>query len=85
MPRIKPEDKTPIEAISIRLRSDLIDKLHAYAKFLNDSSLNYIVSTVLNETIDNDKDFTKWFLENADSLSRELPKRGRPKTQLSAA
>lgn len=88
MPRIKPEDKTPIEVLSVRLRSDIITKVHAYAKFLNDSSTSYVVSAALSETFDSDKDFAKWLAENPNVLTvckRPTPKRGRPGTQLSVA
>lgn len=88
MPKIKPEDKTPLEVLSVRLRADLISKVHAYAKFLDDSSPSYVVSSVLSETLDSDKDFAKWLSDNPDELTackRAAPKRGRPSTQFAPA
>lgn len=85
MPRIKPEDRTPVEAITIRLRRDLIDRLSAYATFLEDSSLNYVVSTVLAEALDGDREFAKWLADHPDALRRHSIRRGRSKAQSVAA
>ena len=49
MPRIQPQDKTPFDTVQFRMRKDIVAKLYAYAKFLNDSSPSYVVSAALKE------------------------------------
>lgn len=81
MPKIQPQDKTPFDTVQFRMRKDIVAKLYAYAKFLNDSSPSYVVSAALKEVFDGDKDFQKWLAERPEMLEMPLNiavRRGRP-------
>jgi hypothetical protein len=82
MPKIQPQDKTPFETVQFRMRKDIVAKLYAYAKFLNDSSPSYVVSAALKEVFDADKEYQKWLSEKPEALEMvaNVPvRRGRPK------
>ncbi|MGH9437707.1 MAG: hypothetical protein ACRD22_07385 [Terriglobia bacterium] len=82
MPRIQPQDKTPFESIQFRMRKDIVAKLYAYAKFLNDSSPSYVVSAALKEVFEADKEYQKWLADHPEVLQAptNIPaRRGRPK------
>jgi hypothetical protein len=82
MPRIQPQDKTPFDTVQFRMRKDIVAKLYAYAKFLNDSSPSYVVSAALKEVFEGDKEYQKWISERPEMLDAALnipSRRGRPK------
>lgn len=82
MPRIQPQGKTPFESVQFRMRKDIVAKLYAYAKFLNDSSPSYVVSAALKEVFEADKDYQKWLSERPEMLEAAInipSRRGRPK------
>ena len=81
MPRIQLQDKTPFDTVQFRMWKDIVAKLYAYAKFLNDSSPSYVVSAALKDIFDADKEYQKWLAERPEVL--EMPpnisvRRGRP-------
>jgi hypothetical protein len=81
MPKIQPQDKTPFETVQFRMRKDIVVKLYAYAKFLNDSSPSYVVSAALKDVFDADKEYQKWLTERPEVLEAPLSiqvRRGRP-------
>jgi len=82
MPRIKPEDKTPIVSVTFKLREDLERKVNVYAKFLDDSSPSYVVAAVLGDAIDADREFQKYLAAHPDALNAAVRDksagRGRP-------
>ena len=82
MPRIKPEDKTPIVSVTFKLREDLERKIKVYARFLDDSSPSYVIATVIADALDSDKEFQKYLAEHPDALSSvakdKFSGRGRP-------
>jgi hypothetical protein len=81
MPRIQPQDKTPFETVQFRMRKDIVAKLYAYAKFLNDSSPSYVVSAALKDVFDADKEYQKWLTERPEVLEAPVSiqvRRGRP-------
>jgi hypothetical protein len=89
MPRIKPEDKTPIVNVTLKLRADLAQRLAAYAKFLDDSSVHYIAAAALSDVLDGDKEFQKFLAASPDVLSeiaaaQNGKRRGRPSRQKAA-
>jgi hypothetical protein len=82
MPRIQPQDKTPFDTVQFRMRKDIVAKLYAYAKFLNDSSPSYVVSAALKEVFEADKEYQKWISERPEMLEAGInnpSRRGRPK------
>jgi hypothetical protein len=82
MPRIKPEDKTPIVSVTFKLREDLERKVNVYAKFLDDSSPSYVVAAVVSDAIDGDKEFQKYLTAHPDAMNAAVKERtvgrGRP-------
>jgi len=81
MPRIKPEDKTPAVPLTLKLRLDLERKISAYAKFLEDSSVSYVVAAIVENALEGDKDFQKYLSDNPEMLTAGTEKavrRGRP-------
>lgn len=59
MPLIQPEKKTSNEQLSVALPADTLRELRAYAQFLNQSSVSYVL-TQLVATLGRDKEFQQW-------------------------
>ena len=82
MPKIKPEDKTPVVPVTFKLRADLEQKLNLYAKFLDDSSPSYVVSAVMTDALEADREFQKYLADHPDALlsiaKEKTQGRGRP-------
>ena len=68
MPKIKPEDKTKLEPLTLKLRPEIIASLRSYATFLNDSSLDYVAAETFKDLF-RDKDFQQW-LAASDKKSK---------------
>ena len=59
MPLIPPEKKVTNEHLKLNLPSDSLQELRAYGKFLNNSSLSYVLTQLL-ATLGRDKEFQQW-------------------------
>lgn len=71
-PIIEPEDKTPDEQISIRLRPELARDLRAYGQYAN-SSVHHIVSAALKRLFAADKEFKAFKDEHPNSVAVSSP------------
>jgi hypothetical protein len=56
---IKPKKKQDEEKIEIRIDTDVLDSLRAYAQFL-DSPQGYVVSEILRKAFRKDRAFAAW-------------------------
>jgi hypothetical protein len=82
-PIIEPEDKTPDEQITIRLRPEVARDLRVYGRYVN-SSAHHVVSAALRRLFAADKDFKTFKDEHPNSgdllgNKSEGKRRGRPK------
>ena len=59
MPLIQPEKKTTNEQLNVTLSSESLQDLRAYAKFLNNSSVSYVLTQLI-ITLVRDKEFQQW-------------------------
>jgi hypothetical protein len=59
MPLIQPEKKTTNEQLNVTLSSETLQELRAYAKFLNNSSVSYVLAQLI-ATLGRDKEFQHW-------------------------
>ena len=59
MPLIQPEKKTTNEQLNVTLSSETLQELRAYARFLNNSSLTYVLTQLI-ATLGRDKEFQQW-------------------------
>ena len=59
MPLIQPEKKTTNEQLNVTLSSETLQELRAYAKFLNNSSVSYVLTQLIT-TLGRDKEFQQW-------------------------
>jgi hypothetical protein len=59
MPLIQPEKKTTNEQLNVTLSSETLQELRAYAKFLNNSSVSYVLAQLI-ATLGRDKEFQQW-------------------------
>jgi post-segregation antitoxin (ccd killing protein) len=59
MPLIQPEKKVSNEQLKLNVPSDSLQELRAYGRFLNNSSLTYIVTQLI-ATLGRDKEFQQW-------------------------
>lgn len=59
MPLIQPEKKTTNEQLTVTLASDTLYELRAYARFLNHSSVSYVLTQLIS-TLGRDKEFQQW-------------------------
>ena len=83
MPRLAPEDLTPMTEFKVKLRADVQAKIHAYGRYLNPaepSSASYIITESFNALIAGDKEFAEFWKQNQDgfSMSKPTARRGRP-------
>jgi hypothetical protein len=59
MPLIPPEKKVSNEQLKLNLPSDSLQELRAYGRFLNNSSLTYVLTQLI-ATLGRDKEFQQW-------------------------
>jgi len=59
MPLIQPEKKVANEKLKLNLPSDSLRELRAYGRFLNNSSLTYVLTQLI-ATLGRDKEFQQW-------------------------
>ncbi len=59
MPLIQPEKKTSNEQLNVTLSFETLQELRAYAKFLNNSSVSYVLAQLI-ATLGRDKEFQQW-------------------------
>jgi hypothetical protein len=61
MPLIQPEKKTTNEQLTVTLSSETLSELRAYGRFLNHSSVSYVLTQLI-ATLGRDKEFQQWKL-----------------------
>ena len=59
MPLIQPEKKTTNEQLNVSLSVETLQEIRAYAKFLNNSSVAYVLTQLI-ATLGRDKEFQQW-------------------------
>lgn len=59
MPLIQPEKKTTNEQLNVTLSSETLQELRAYARFLNNSSVSYVLTQLITN-LSRDKEFQQW-------------------------
>ena len=65
MPLIPPEKKVTNEQLKLNLPSDSLQELRAYGRFLNNSSLTYVLTQLI-ATLGRDKEFQQWKASQAE-------------------
>jgi hypothetical protein len=74
MPLIQPEKKIANEQLNVTLPAEALQELRAYAKFLNDSSVSYVLTQLIG-TLARDKEFQQWkTLAHTEIHSLTLPR-----------
>lgn len=74
MPLIQPERKLNNEQLKLNVPSDSLQELRAYGRFLNNSSLSYIVTQLI-ATLGRDKEFQQWkAAQNGIGFEPPLPR-----------
>ena len=68
MPLIQPEKKITNEQLNVSLSVDTLQELRAYARFLNNSSVAYVLAQLI-AGLGRDKEFQQW----KASRQHELP------------
>jgi post-segregation antitoxin (ccd killing protein) len=68
MPLMAPEKKTTNEQLNVTLPADTLRELRAYAQFLNQSSVSYVLTQLITILI-RDKEFQQWKTEHQAELS----------------
>jgi len=59
MPLIQPEKKITNEQLNVTLSVDTLQELRAYARFLNNSSVAYVLAQLI-AGLGRDKEFQQW-------------------------
>jgi hypothetical protein len=59
MPLIPPEKRTTNEQLTVSLPGDALREVRAYAQFLNQSSVAYVLTQLI-ATLGRDKEFQQW-------------------------
>ena len=59
MPLIQPEKKRTNEQLNVTLSSETLYELRAYGRFLNNSSVSYVLTQLI-ATLGRDKEFQQW-------------------------
>jgi hypothetical protein len=59
VPLMQPERKMTNEQLTVTLPSDTLQELRAYARFLNNSSVSYVLVQLI-ATLSRDKEFQHW-------------------------
>jgi hypothetical protein len=81
MPLMQPEKKLSNEHLKLKLPSDSLQELRAYGRFLNNSSLSYVVTQLIT-TLGRDKEFQQWKLGyQSQAQTSALPFDGNGATQ----
>ena len=80
MPLIQPEKKTTNEQLNVTLTSETLYELRAYGRFLNNSSVSYVLTQLI-ATLGRDKEFQQW--KTAHSGMEPLTLTGRPQKEQS--
>ena len=65
---IKPKKKQDEEKIEIRIDTDVVESLRAYAQFL-DSPQGYVVSEILRKAFRKDRAFAEWRKAEGSAIS----------------
>jgi hypothetical protein len=60
---IQPEKKVTNDQLNVTLSTETLQELRAYAKFLNNSSVAYVLTQLI-ATLGRDKEFQKWKYQN---------------------
>ena len=71
MPLIQPEKKVSNERLKLNLPSDSLQELRAYGRFLNNSSLTYVLTQLI-ATLGRDKEFQQWKASQTEPGSEPL-------------
>ena len=71
MPLMLPEKRTTNEQLNITLPGEALRELRAYAQFLNQSSVAYVLTQLIS-TLGRDKDFQQWKARRQAELSATL-------------
>jgi hypothetical protein len=71
MPLIQPEKKVSNEQLKLNLPSDSLQELRAYGRFLNNSSLSYVLTQLI-ATLGRDKEFQQWKARQTEHGSEPL-------------
>jgi len=94
LPKLAPEDKTPVSAYCVRLRSDVYAQLVGYGTYLNEqspSTVGHVITEAFNAAIKGDNDWRTFWDRNGqrfqEAIATDMPaKRGRKaKTDRKAA
>jgi hypothetical protein len=73
VPLIQPEKKTTNEQLTVTLASDTLQELRAYARFLNHSSVSYVLTQLI-ASLGRDKEFQQWkTVQQQDLISPPSP------------
>jgi hypothetical protein len=78
MPMIQPERKVSNEHLNLNLPSDSLQELRAYSRFLNESSVSYVITQLI-ATLGRDKEFQQWKTRNhvrVQDMTTPEPKNG---------
>ena len=68
MPLIQPEKKIANEQLNVTLSAETLQEIRAYARFLNNSSVAYVLTQLI-AGLGRDKEFQQW----KASRQQELP------------
>jgi len=71
MPLIPPEKKVSNEQLKLNLPSDSLQELRAYGRFLNNSSLTYVLTQLI-ATLGRDKEFQQWKAGQAEPSTEPM-------------
>ena len=74
MPLIQTEKRVANEQLTVTLSSETLQELRSYAKFLNNSSVAYVVTQLIT-TLSRDKEFQQWKASQAGLASALLTAR----------
>ena len=94
MPKLAAEDKTPVGAYSIKLRTDVYAQIVGYGVYLNEqspSTVGHVITEAFGAAIKGDADWKTFWEKNAQKFQAAVAnatsgKRGRkPKAQPRAA
>jgi hypothetical protein len=72
MPLIQPEKKTTNEQLNVTLSVETLQEIRAYAKFLNNSSVAYVLTQLI-ATLARDKEFQQWKAGRQSELQAFTP------------
>lgn len=70
---IKPQDKRANEKVEFELHPDLIQRLHAFAKLLDDSDVNYVLGQILEQALPAEKQVKKERGDREPKAKKTMP------------